>query len=196
MGTKLPVIDIEVTEEQKKRIIQMSNEGKSLGDIKKEVFNFEFFGFYAKMPKEKKIYTHSLNIKIYEILKIKNYEEFSELYKKHRYKRRKDIPQSIKEEVMKRDNFQCRISYEKINLHIHHIDGNPLNNDVDNLILLSKKCHKAIHTAIIIGYSNKKLKNYDEIISIKNKYIKYLNQHGYPNAKIINDSKHISIKIN
>jgi len=33
----------------------------------------------------------------------------------------------------------------KTNEHIHHIDGNPLNNELDNLKLLSRKEHYSLH---------------------------------------------------
>ena len=37
-------------------------------------------------------------------------------------------------------------------LDIHHIDGNPHNNDVDNLLLLCKECHGERHKiAVYIG---------------------------------------------
>lgn len=52
----------------------------------------------------------------------------------------------LKEEVRKRDNYECRECHKKQSelgekLSIHHIDGDPNNNSLDNLISLCSSCH-------------------------------------------------------
>ena len=39
--------------------------------------------------------------------------------------------------------------------HIHHIDSNPLNNNIDNLICISEEDHKNIHKNEYILWANK-----------------------------------------
>ena len=57
----------------------------------------------------------------------------------------------IKEEVYDHkcqscgDIVQSRISKKKIQLHCHHIDMNPRNNDESNLIALCGPCHREFH---------------------------------------------------
>lgn len=50
-----------------------------------------------------------------------------------------------------RDNCQCQRCYmgldklKRNNLHVHHIDKNPKNNRLENLITLCRSCHQKLH---------------------------------------------------
>ena len=80
-------------------------------------------------------------------------DHFNERVKVH-YRRRAKLrtdsgfTQSCKNKVKSRDNFKCqecgrrssRFGYYK-GLDVHHIDGNPTNNCLDNLITLCRSCH-------------------------------------------------------
>lgn len=55
-------------------------------------------------------------------------------------KKRKKIPRSTEAEVMFKSDLQCCICQQKGD-HIHHLDGDPNNNDIDNLALLCFKHH-------------------------------------------------------
>jgi hypothetical protein len=56
--------------------------------------------------------------------------------------------ESVKEEVMKRDNYECQICGSKIRLHVHHIISriNGGNHNTENLITLCSSCHRHIET--------------------------------------------------
>lgn len=45
---------------------------------------------------------------------------------------------------------QCMLCGSSKKVHCHHIDENPKNNDVSNLMFLCKKCHSGVHNGRII----------------------------------------------
>lgn len=53
---------------------------------------------------------------------------------------RKAIPKKIKEKILSEYNHRCAIC-AKDNPHVHHIDENPENNNIQNLIPLCPNCH-------------------------------------------------------
>ena len=62
-------------------------------------------------------------------------------------KERINLKKSDKKIILERDNYTCRYCKKrdyhfKSSLHIHHIDYNPQNNDLDNLITLCFRCHR------------------------------------------------------
>jgi hypothetical protein len=59
-------------------------------------------------------------------------------------KERIAIPKPTKESLLKEYNHRCSICGTN-NPHIHHIDENPSNNNLDNLIPLCPNCHGNIH---------------------------------------------------
>ncbi|WP_416865441.1 MAG: HNH endonuclease [Imperialibacter sp.] len=67
--------------------------------------------------------------------------------------KRKKIPPVAEAEVMFKSALQCCICQEKGD-HIHHLDGDPSNNTVDNLVLL---CFRHHDEATVIGSLRKKL---------------------------------------
>lgn len=68
-------------------------------------------------------------------------------------KRRVKIPPATEAEVMFKSNLQCCICQQKGD-HIHHLDSDPSNNNIDNLALL---CFKHHDEATITGSLSKKL---------------------------------------
>lgn len=62
-----------------------------------------------------------------------------------------DISESTRENVLKRDNHQCRICSRGTNLHLHHIIKRCMggNHSEDNLITLCASCHRHIETGDI-----------------------------------------------
>ena len=62
------------------------------------------------------------------------------------YKRSKDV-------VLNRDNYSCYRCGKQYSKHdnlngklmVHHIDKNPSNNDIANMIPLCRRCHAVIH---------------------------------------------------
>lgn len=82
-----------------------------------------------------------------EIIKNREYRKMNrELFN---WYHNKDRFGGVKEKILKRDNFQCRIcSSEKI--CVHHIDGTNylkknVNNELENLITLCNSCHHKLH---------------------------------------------------
>lgn len=62
-------------------------------------------------------------------------------------KARRTLPETIATEVLylsDRTCCICRLAGRKV--EIHHIDGDPSNNDLDNLAVLCKDCHSEAHT--------------------------------------------------
>lgn len=61
----------------------------------------------------------------------------------------REFSRSLKEFIRSRDNYQCQICskrvYKSRHGHVHHIDGNKANNDIENLVLLCSSCHEKIH---------------------------------------------------
>jgi hypothetical protein len=55
-------------------------------------------------------------------------------------KERKDIPKAIKEKVLKEFSYKCAKCGSE-NPQLHHLDENPSNNDVMNIIPLCPNCH-------------------------------------------------------
>lgn len=51
----------------------------------------------------------------------------------------------IHEKILIRDNYQCKKCGSNNKLHIHHIDLNPLNNSLNNLITWCNSCHITYH---------------------------------------------------
>lgn len=71
--------------------------------------------------------------------------------KAKRYKRGKQFNKK-RIEVLIRDSQTCqhcgfdfRGGGKSIQKHAHHIDGNPKNNDINNLVVLCASCHRLAH---------------------------------------------------
>jgi hypothetical protein len=67
--------------------------------------------------------------------------------------RKTKIPSKVEAEVMFKSHLQCCVCQEKGD-HIHHLDANPSNNSIDNLVLL---CFNHHNEATIKGSLSKKL---------------------------------------
>lgn len=72
-----------------------------------------------------------------------------------------DISEKTREEVLNRDNYECKICRRKENLHLHHLikRKNGGNHKADNLVTLCASCHRHIETGDIDHATNKCLKN-------------------------------------
>jgi 5-methylcytosine-specific restriction endonuclease McrA len=79
---------------------------------------------------------------------------------RERYARRPEVREAwrdktrfggLKQKVLARDDHQCRVCGATNetgfrNLPIHHINGDPSHNVMENLITLCRECHAAVHT--------------------------------------------------
>ncbi len=103
---------------------------------------------------------------LYYILGYKNFEDYQinqkKLYIKTRNKIRRDsgFTQKKKEEIRNTHQNKCIICKSENNLHVHHLDNNPENNEKANLKTLCKDCHIKIGK----GYYkyNKKTNRFEE----------------------------------
>lgn len=79
--------------------------------------------------------------------------------------------EAIKRKVRDRDNHQCRVCESEMSLEIHHILKRSLGgaHDLDNLITLCVKCHRAIETGDEIHAIDKCYKNAKAIGGIEEK---------------------------
>ena len=64
--------------------------------------------------------------------------------------RRKPIPMSLQKQLLLRSKGKCEecgLDFYKsgVKPHFHHIDGNPKNNKLENLIVLCPNCHSKMH---------------------------------------------------
>jgi len=87
----------------------------------------------------------------------------------------------IRERVLKRDGYCCRITGSSKKLDVHHIDGNRSNNDLSNLVTLSRELHRAVH----YGFDPQQVEENGLRLLWMRKYVYYLKQHGYPNASLV-----------
>lgn len=58
-------------------------------------------------------------------------------------KKKTSVKKDTYNEVIKRDNYRCKLCGSTQNLQLHHIDGRgkDLTNDINNCIMLCRRCH-------------------------------------------------------
>ena len=71
----------------------------------------------------------------------------------NKYRRERLWFSGKRDEVLKRDNFECQFCRTKEDLCVHHKDGNGRgskdpNNSLDNLITLCLSCHRKLHQTL------------------------------------------------
>jgi hypothetical protein len=67
-------------------------------------------------------------------------------------KRRRTVSQETVDELMFRNRHTCCICHDSSkHVQIHHIDGNPSNNDIDNLAVLCLDCHSRVSGDLGLG---------------------------------------------
>lgn len=54
----------------------------------------------------------------------------------------------IRDTVLERDGHRCAVCGGGEDLHVHHVDRNPTNDDPANLITLCGICHARVHTEL------------------------------------------------
>ncbi len=81
-------------------------------------------------------------------------------------KRRVPIRMSVKKEVFERAENVCQHCGHSFGLDIHHIDENPSNNRMSNLILLCANCHRQVGSISKIALKNEALKPYKKAKTI------------------------------
>lgn len=59
-------------------------------------------------------------------------------------KERTSTPEHLRKVVLEMNNYRCSACGYGY-LEVHHVDGNPLNNTLDNLVTLCRRCHRKVH---------------------------------------------------
>ena len=60
-------------------------------------------------------------------------------------KKRIPIPKDVENDLLFKNDMSCCICQKSGGVIIHHIDGNPANNEIDNLAVLCQEHHDTIH---------------------------------------------------
>jgi len=84
----------------------------------------------------------------FEILEFEDWDEYHRENRRLNDKERREegFTDKKKQQVRKRDAEQCALCLSNDSLHVHHIDGDRTNNDMENLVTLCERCHNRIHS--------------------------------------------------
>ena len=135
------------------QILELFNSVSRIGKIRVEVFPKWFDNKSHLRITLSKIHKALANYIILLVLAWGNWDDYNRkrrnLKARLRYQKRKEDgtladKASIKA-AMKRDGHKCVITGSDEKLAVHHIDGNRSNNNLDNLVTLSKVVHQVIH---------------------------------------------------
>lgn len=80
-----------------------------------------------------------------------NFEPVQVVEKKKRGRKlRLPLSDAKRKEVLEMNNYRCSVcGYHSKSNQIHHMDNNPSNNQIENLIVFCYECHKKIHSRSI-----------------------------------------------
>ncbi|OGI14978.1 hypothetical protein A3K63_03060 [Candidatus Micrarchaeota archaeon RBG_16_49_10] len=82
-------------------------------------------------------------------------------------KTRTPIPIKIKKRIFERAENACQhCGNSNVKLHIHHIDKNPENNNLSNLIVLCPDCHSIAESLTTVALKNESKKAYRKVQTI------------------------------
>lgn len=94
------------------------------------------------------------------------------------------FPQARKAALV-RDGRRCVVTGAGSPLEVHHIDGNPSNNDLANLVTLAKEVHASItHVTLRSPRSAASERKHDRRRRMATGFIAHLHLHGYPTASL------------
>lgn len=100
-----------------------------------------------KREKENALLVESVRLRVSEIFDKANKNEYANDFWID-YRNMQDIPNSTKEDVLRRERYCCYVCGRKTRLHIHHIVKRSLGgtHSIDNLVALCPSCHRHIET--------------------------------------------------
>ncbi|MHA1674210.1 MAG: leucine-rich repeat domain-containing protein [Promethearchaeota archaeon] len=174
--------------EKSAKIREMMQDLKKLGLIQKTVFPETYIS--------KKHYVDQIILKV---LNCENWTDFLEL--KENIKNQKISDQkNARKDVFSRDSNQCVLSGKTTDLHVHYIDGNQANKALTNLVTLTKEAQSAITNGVNASASER-IKQWEAVnanyayilrtrLEFLKLYVKYLQEAGFPNARIECHSNH------
>lgn len=117
---------------------------------KKDNYKFINYTLYLNVLKNYRqfIITCLLEDKKYTLAEIAEKIGASKQRVEQMYRKRKSINKSKKHFLLNKFKHRCVKCKSTENLEAHHIDRDPSNNSIDNLIILCKKCHLTKHKNI------------------------------------------------
>ena len=87
----------------------------------------------------KTLNTNNPNIRLHRGCRVKPQQRGKDFNKKR-------IDALIRDQqICQHCGFDFKQGGESIKIHAHHIDGNPENNDINNLVILCARCHRLAH---------------------------------------------------
>ena len=186
-------------EAKSQRILELFKIGAKLNEIRMGVFS----DWFSDKPKHE--YYHNKIVAdciILRVLECKDWDDYNrkrrQMRNRLRYRKSKQEGMAVNKAAIKaaleRDRHRCVITGSEEKPNVHHIDGDRSNNEMDNLVTLSKEVHLAIHNGARARASRDleywTTRNPDYVSILKKRmdymqrYVAYLNKKGYREARI------------
>jgi predicted restriction endonuclease len=133
----IPDLEIKKLEKLKKTVVYDDETGKILTDS--EINEMDELRNCSLYPNTIIVQENPKQPQIYETVNI--------IKKKRGKKLRLPLSDSRRKEVLQTYNYSCSIcGYISKSNQIHHLDEDPSNNELENLVVYCYECHKKIHS--------------------------------------------------
>jgi hypothetical protein len=186
-------------QEKKEKILELFISLEKLGKIRHKVFPEWLQGRTSEAHRYYKTLADRI---ILRVLECKDWDDYNRkrrnLHARRRYQKRKEEGtlrnKAAIKAALERDGHKCVISGAKKGISVHHIDGDRINDRLDNLVTLSKEIHQAVHNGARayagsdLVYWSRRDPQYVQRLEMRmdymEKYVAYLKKSGYDDARI------------
>ena len=150
-------------------------------EIKEKILNLHYKLGYStqKIAYELNWYGwKGITTKIINILGYESWEEYDKGIRRIRGRNRYAILKEAgwykaRKKTLERDNYKCVITGNSDNIEVHHIDGNVINNNLENLVTLWQEVHVSVtHGANLSFLKENRIKHICD-------YLDYLHKNEY-----------------